>query len=520
MCESRWPLLQDALKYLPRMKRFKINLPYQVVGTQGSPSTLLLATALACLAKREEDHITLETLVIDHVSDTTVNNICNNPMDLSNAIMVLGGLKNLVLSVKRQECRSSTFNKHLWFLIRKAGFLESLCLIGWNVRRDSETRRHRHRVPLNDWRMRSLPYPLDSSQRFANLKFLELKRVDIDPHELVLLILDCSTTLRELYIIEVYIKVYGASDLDNISLWIGHPNTEKPPSACWVAQSLRNMRHLKLSILRASGLGYDDFQPNQDSSHPDYDLKPAKSYGKTFDQRFVEAVMHPELATPEESENSTPSAEYPEQNEVEELTLLAPTNTTPEAPTPDSESVFSQTNTETETITSTSTPTPNEPEPTNSTQTETESPRNKTRIIDYDAEAFQRYHNTTSKYKRSIDDCFYNHNTHALRELQNLIEVADRGMALISEEIERYRSVQVHDGTGGLVGPNWWVDGLGDLGLDWWALGFWAGEYFGLIWAFIWGSAGLLFYGLGPNFEDLIVYTTSLLPRMTHSDYY
>lgn len=446
------------------MKRFKINLPYQVVGTQGSPSTLLLATALSCLAKREEDHTILETLVIDHVSDTTVNNICNNPMDLGNAIGVFGGLKNLVLSVKRQECRSSTFNKHLWFLIRKAGLLESLCMIGWNVRRDSTLRRHRHSVSFNDWRMRSLPYPLDSSQRFANLKFLELKRVDIDPHEFVLMILDCATTLKELYVIEVYIKVCGESDLDNISLWIGHPNMDKPPSACWVAQSIRNMKHLKLDILRASGIGYDDFQPNQASTHPDYDLKPAKTYGKSFDQRFVEAVLHPELAIPEEPEKLVPLEETPEENEVEQSTLPTSTNDTPEiptseTPTPDSESVSisSQSSTDSETTTN-STHTQTEPLTSTSTsistspQPEPEAPQNNVRMIDYDAEAFQRYHNTTSKYKRSIDDYFYNHNEHALRELQNLINAADRGMALISEEIQRYRSVQVDGETGGLAG--------------------------------------------------------------------
>ncbi|CAG8974594.1 hypothetical protein HYALB_00004391 [Hymenoscyphus albidus] len=426
-------VLKNALKHLPRMRRLKVNLPYQIIGSQGSPSTLLLATTLACLAKRDEDHAVLETLVIDHVSDTAVNNICNNPMDLNNAIEVLGGLKNLVLSVKRQECRSLNFNKNLWFLIRKADILESLCLIGWNVRRDSVTRRHRHRVPLNDWRMRSLPYPLDSSQNFTSLRYLELKRVDIDPHEFITLILDCANTLKELYIIEVYLKVYGASDLDNISLWIGHPNAEKPQPACWIAQSLRNMRHLKLDILRASGLGYDDFQPNQASRYPDYDLVSTKSDNKTFDQRFVEAVMQPEIAA-KEQENPTPSSSEEESENVADDSTSAPeAHITEEIlPTLDSPPLHVV----------------SEPQPTKSIP-----PRPKPRMVDYDAEAFQRYHNTTSKYKRSIDDCFYNHNEHALRELQNLINVADRGMALISEEIERYRAVQVDENTGQLGNP-------------------------------------------------------------------
>jgi len=76
--------------------------------------------------------------------------------------------------------------------------------------------------------------------------------------------------------------------------------------------------------------------------------------------------------------------------------------------------------------------------------------------IDYDADTFQRYHNTTSHFKRSIDGYFTNHNDQALRELQNLISVADRGMTLISQEIERYQGATVDPTTGGVVaGPPW-----------------------------------------------------------------
>ena len=72
-------------------------------------------------------------------------------------------------------------------------------------------------------------------------------------------------------------------------------------------------------------------------------------------------------------------------------------------------------------------------------------------LSDFDAETFQRHHNTTSHFKRSIDGYFTNHNEQALKELQNLVSVADRGMSLISQEIERYRVATVNPTTGGIV---------------------------------------------------------------------
>lgn len=150
-------VITRALMSAPYMTRLKLNLPFQVVGRASSTATLLLATTLACIAHRprenEEGHWKrLETLVIDHLSDTALSNICSNHLDASNTVVAFMGLKNLVLSIKRQEDRASRqtlFTKQLWFLITKAVNLESLCLVGWNARRNKITRRHRHGVPLN-----------------------------------------------------------------------------------------------------------------------------------------------------------------------------------------------------------------------------------------------------------------------------------------------------------------------------------------------------------------------------------
>jgi hypothetical protein len=36
---------------------------------------------------------------------------------------------------------------------------------------------------------------------------------------------------------------------------------QRPEGCCWLAENLHNMEYLKLDILRATGLGYDDFEP-------------------------------------------------------------------------------------------------------------------------------------------------------------------------------------------------------------------------------------------------------------------
>jgi hypothetical protein len=447
---------QNTLEALPNVRRFKILLPYQIVATQGSPSTAVLATTFACLAKRNEEHKKLETLVIDYVSDTTINNIFHNPLDLQNAYEVFSGLNNLIISIKRQECRSLNFSRNIWFLIRKATHLQSLCLFGWNTKRDNIFRKleRDHPIDLHDWRIRSLPYPLEHAAKINNLRFLELKRLDIIPDELVTLIDDCSLTLKELYLIEVYLKVNGEFQAGNISLWVGHPGMEKPSTSCWIAQSFRENVHLNLSILRATGLGYDDFERDRNSQHPDYDIPDPNGLNKNLDQRFVEAVMHPEinvivpLPVAEVEQASSPDLSGVQLAEIESfLEDVLPPLDNPTSPLPPLPTGPADTNTVIP------------PFPTTSSSSSIAMRDNlkpgtpPLRPIDYDAEIFQLYHNTTSHYKRSIDGYFYDHHEHACRELQNMINVADRGIDLISEEIRSYRQVDVDENTGLLVPP-------------------------------------------------------------------
>lgn len=393
--------LQNVLSETRNTKRIRLNLPFQVIGSHSRTATVILATTLAVLAKRpeEDESAQLETLVLDHVSDTSIIEICQNPMDLVNAINVFVGLKNLVMSIKRQESaitRQSTFTQNLWFLIRKAVRLDSLCLIGWNVKRNMKTRKYSHGVSFSNWNMRSLPFLEDNSRRLRHLRFLELKRVDIDPFSLINIIKQSSQSLKEVFLNEVYLKVHGGDGAAKTNLWIGLPDVSKPPNCCWIAEELRGMEGLNLDIIKATGLGYDDFEPLVESALPDYDLKDPTGQERSFDRRFVETALG--ISDETESKHTASVTKQPEEVAVGD-----------------------------------SPPKPWIQEHGNIGRS----------VEEYDSETFQRHHNTTSHFKRCIDGYFYNKNEGALRELQKVITVADRGMNLLSDEIFRPREGDV-----------------------------------------------------------------------------
>ncbi|KAI1002167.1 hypothetical protein K3495_g6037 [Podosphaera aphanis] len=56
----------------------------------------------------------------------------------------------------------------------------------------------------------------------------------------------------------------------------------------WMAKRLRNIKGLKLDILRVSDLGYDVFLPQQ---RHEFDLRDPLGLSATFDQRFFDAYF-------------------------------------------------------------------------------------------------------------------------------------------------------------------------------------------------------------------------------------
>jgi hypothetical protein len=423
-------VLNGVLKETPNLSRLKLNLPFQVIGRASRTATLLLATTFACFAQRPSDFSPLQTLVLDHVSDSTILDIGQNHLDLGNALKTFKSLRNLVISIKRQERSNPSmniFSNRLWMLISEAGHLESLCIIGWNTKRCVGNRRHRARVNFNDWVMKSLPYQsLDEKRTLKYLRFLELKRIDIDPSALEQLIEQNSTSLKELYLNEVYLKIFRSTDLDQTPLWIGHGDgVDKPAGRFWLAEKLQGMESLNLEVLRATGIGYDDYDPEiRSNRNSDYDLVDPTGHNRTFDQRFVEAVLGipsppPKKAAPAE----TLGAGKPEveQDVVAIQRAIAFQATLAAAGGPIREMLYEDYRAFlSRSLTSS---TPSKPE--------------QLRKVDWDVETFQRHHNTTSHWKRCIDGLFYNHNEKALEELQKIIGVADRGMTLLSDEIDR-----------------------------------------------------------------------------------
>jgi hypothetical protein len=243
-----------------------------------------------------------------------------------------------------------------------------------------------------------------------------VKRVDIDPNALVILIKDNSVSLKELYLNEVYIKVFGSEQREETPLWIGHQDVPRHEGCCWVAQALREMEGLQLKILRVTGLGYDDFEPDRSLLHPNYDLIDPSGLDISFDQRFVEAVM--------------------KTSDANNVTVPPPTSELP------------QTSSETHIVTPPLN-LPNMLKPLSnpaslSEELDLASLTHHLKASEYDVEVFQRLrHNSTSHFKRCIDGYFNNHNERALLELQRIIAVADRGMALISDEIDRSHAAEI-----------------------------------------------------------------------------
>ncbi|KFY37872.1 hypothetical protein V494_04602 [Pseudogymnoascus sp. VKM F-4513 (FW-928)] len=357
---------------------FKLNLPFQFVGQASRSGTMLFATTTECLANRSEEATPIETLVLSHLSDTTLLDIYQNPIDLQNAIKVFNPLKHLVLSLKRQENNATSlhrFSAALWRLISEATNLQNLCIIGWNVKRDTAMRVNElgFQGDLPSWHMQSLPYQDMSASNLSSLRCLELNRIDIEPESFLRMVNKCAFTLKEVYLNEVYLKVRNGPA---VSLWIGlGPEVPRPSGAKWVAEELQEIPGLELTILRATALGYDEFTAGPAGpgyiAHGQFDLEDPSGRKRSFDERFVEAALG---QTPPSSMESRPMA-------------------------------------------------------------------------DYDVDSFQNGHNTTSHWRSSIDGVFYNHNDTALDELKKILSVVERGMGLLTAEIERINTAIRFDPT-------------------------------------------------------------------------
>ncbi|KAG6020169.1 hypothetical protein E4U41_002934 [Claviceps citrina] len=280
-----------------QVRALRLNLPFQLVGSHCNAATMILANTLKALASRpEEDSASLETLVLENVTDVTISALWLNPSDVVNIMSVVAVLKHLILTVRRHDVepqRAALFGSCLWDVIEHADNLESLCLVGIDHdQRPIQTLKQTRywQLGLDNWKARSLPAP---RVQFSSLTCLELTFLEVLPKSFLKAMDVFGETLEELYLKEIYLKTEQSAIWNRdarMVLWVGVPN-QRPTEDCkWMAMSLRAAAP-RLRICRASHLAYDHYFDDDMPLQPEVDLKDPCGLGRSLSQRFVEVVM-------------------------------------------------------------------------------------------------------------------------------------------------------------------------------------------------------------------------------------
>ena len=396
-----------VLFYCQSIDRLRLNLPFQLVGRHCDAATMILAITFKAFASRsEEDAALLKFLVLENVSDITLCHLWMNPLDVKNIMQVLAAVEHFVLSIRRHEWeapRMGLFASCLWHIIEYAQNLASLCLVGM----DHDDRPPRGlkqtrfwQVEVANWRARALPPPHDI---VSNLTCLELRRVEVLPETLIRAAECFGSTLRELYLNEVYLKTEQSHDWNEDSkkiLWIGVAN-ERPEEDCrWIAMIFRSAM-TRLRICRASFLAYDQYLRDDLQGYPEFDLIDPSGLGRSVSQRFVEIVMGIRQPSP----TGEPIQYLPFDSKHDHLLRKL------------------------------------------------KSRNGALNVTEYDTNAYQAaVDNTTSRWQKSIDGYFPNCNSNTLSELHFIADTACQGM----NEIHRRRNeADAHDSLETEYADNW-----------------------------------------------------------------
>lgn len=201
--------LGHMLQDLPNVSAVRLSLPFPLAGNHWRAATMILRNTFEALAQRPEGSEPMRTLVLDNVTNLTLETLWRNPRDLENIIGALAQLENLVMSMRRYRDRSTTpvnFRHRLWDIIGKASLLESLCLVGSDLDSEPSFRSvgqvgqvtpQNYRVDV--WRAQALP-PIKEPPKsvLRNLTCLELRRVDVRARDLVSMLWCFADSLREL----------------------------------------------------------------------------------------------------------------------------------------------------------------------------------------------------------------------------------------------------------------------------------------------------------------------------------
>lgn len=307
--------LDDILLNCRDIDRARLALPLPFVVSDELTTTFILANALAALGRRpEEDSATLKVLVLENVTGVAIRNLSYNPLDRLNVMTVFGGLDHLVLSTKGN---ASYFPSHriltteLWKFIGMAESLKTLCLIGLDCGGEPPLSALRHSrsavtadgMPEADWQESIFPPPF--LVRLSHLTCLELRRMDLTSEFFLSGVTSFGSTLRELYLDRVCLKIRKAEDEDGHpihDLWVGLPNTTPRPNDRdrWVAHIIRN-EYPKMQVCRATHLSYDFYGSAEElEALQGLDIIDPCGLNRDLARRFVEVTMgyeQPELET-------------------------------------------------------------------------------------------------------------------------------------------------------------------------------------------------------------------------------
>ncbi|KAI1641178.1 hypothetical protein F4809DRAFT_587620 [Biscogniauxia mediterranea] len=411
--------LASMLEHTPNVTAVRLNLPFQLLSQHCRAATMILGNTLKALLQRPEESATVETLVIDNLTDLTLYKLWRNPVDVANFSTILGCLKHLLVSVRRHDdCPHSRFDVafYLWEMLLKAKQLESLCLVGLDVNDKSELKTTTEgQTKFVGWQNRAMPL---SSYRVSllatlNITYLELRSLEIHPADLMDLFRIVSGSLKELYLDHVYLKSIvrgnGSTPEREVSYWVGPPNIPPPSTgAVWVAPRLREMIR-DLRVCRATNLGYDRYldgtwaRPLNEA--PTYDIADPCGLSRSLSQRFVEVVFG--MKQPDAPDGSPiihlpPEEDYqhgPENGQEQPLLHL-------------------------------SLPPPPQLPPYSIAKPPQACKKGKW----WDAASYLATpHNPTSSWQRSIDGFFPNCNETTLERLQAFADEAYDGMQLVSE---------------------------------------------------------------------------------------
>ncbi|KAI1505281.1 hypothetical protein F5X99DRAFT_416061 [Biscogniauxia marginata] len=297
--------LTAMLEHTPNVTAVRLNLPFQLLSQHCRTSTMILGNTLKALAQRPEESAPVKTLVIENITDLTLYKLWRNPLDVANFSYVLGGLKHLLVSIRRHDdCPYSRYELafYVWKMLLKAKQLETLCLVGLDINDKTEVRTaSQGQVKFDGWQNRAVPLCSFRVSIFAslNITYLELRSLEIHPTDLIDVFRIVRHSLKELYLDRVYLKSFVVSGQwdpeSDLSYWIGLPNMSPPNTgAVWVAPRLREMK-LDLRVCRATNLGYDQYldgaRGDPPYEGPTYDLADPCGLSRSLSQRFVEAVM-------------------------------------------------------------------------------------------------------------------------------------------------------------------------------------------------------------------------------------